>query len=50
MKIPIFKMSAIHSLNPRAEQARRGQALEINIGAAEAIAQVLQPNFGPTGQ
>ena len=42
-------MSAIHNLNPKAEHARRGQALEINIGAAEAIMEVIKTNFGPTG-
>eukprot|EP00703_Trepomonas_sp_PC1_P004419 JAP92187.1 TCP-1 chaperonin subunit zeta [Trepomonas sp. PC1] len=42
-------MSAIHNLNPKAEHARRGQALEINISAAEAIMEVIKTNFGPTG-
>ncbi|CAL5970630.1 TCP-1_chaperonin subunit zeta [Hexamita inflata] len=42
-------MSALHNLNPKAEHVRRGQALEINIGAAEAIMEVIKTNFGPTG-
>jgi len=40
---------SIHTLNPKAEFARRGQALEINITAAEGIMQLLRTNFGPTG-
>ena len=46
---PNFYMSAIHNLNPKAEHARRGQALEINISAAEAIMEVMKTNFGPAG-
>lgn len=42
-------MSAIHTLNPKAEHVRRGQALEINISAAEGIMQIMRTNFGPSG-
>lgn len=42
-------MSAISALNPKAEVARSGQALLININAAAGLQDVLKTNLGPRG-
>merc|ERR1712004_816513 len=44
-----LKMSAISMLNPKAEVARAGQALAVNISAAKGIQEVLKSNLGPRG-
>ena len=36
-------------LNPKAEVARAGQALAVNISAAKGIQEVLKSNLGPRG-
>lgn len=43
------KMSAIKSLNPKAEVARAAQALALNISAAKGLQDVLTSNLGPKG-
>merc|ERR1711983_244083 len=45
----ILKMAAISMLNPKAEVARAGQALAVNISAAKGIQEVLKSNLGPRG-
>jgi T-complex protein 1 subunit zeta len=42
-------MSAITTLNPKAESARQAQALAINITAARSLADMLKTNLGPKG-
>ncbi|XP_054166809.1 T-complex protein 1 subunit zeta-like [Oppia nitens] len=42
-------MSAIHSLNPKAEVARHQQALAVNISGAKGLQEVLKTNLGPKG-
>ncbi|CAL1536783.1 unnamed protein product [Lymnaea stagnalis] len=42
-------MSAIKSLNPKAEVARAAQALAVNISAAKGLQDVLRTNLGPKG-
>jgi len=42
-------MSAIKSLNPKAEVARAGAALAVNISAAKGLQDVLRTNLGPKG-
>lgn len=42
-------MSAIVSLNPKAEVARAAAALAVNISAARGIQDVLKSNLGPKG-
>lgn len=42
-------MSAITTLNPKAESARQAQALAINISAARGLADMLKTNLGPKG-
>ncbi|KAK2165917.1 hypothetical protein LSH36_44g06003 [Paralvinella palmiformis] len=42
-------MSAIKSLNPKAEVARAAQALAINTSAAKGLQDVLRSNLGPKG-
>jgi len=42
-------MAAISMLNPKAEVARAGQALAVNITAAKGIQEVLKSNLGPRG-
>lgn len=42
-------MSAITTLNPKAESARQAQALSINISAARGLAEMLKTNLGPKG-
>merc|ERR1712029_1218497 len=44
-----IEMSAISLLNPKAEVARAGQALAVNISAAKGIQEVLKSNLGPRG-
>jgi hypothetical protein len=41
--------SAIQLANPKAEVARRGQALNLNINAALGLQDVLKSNLGPKG-
>merc|ERR1712213_97305 len=43
------KMSAVKSLNPKAEIAKSHQALAINIGAARGLRDVMRTNLGPKG-
>jgi len=42
-------MAAISMLNPKAEVARAGQALAVNISAAKGLQEVLKSNLGPRG-
>jgi T-complex protein 1 subunit zeta len=42
-------MSAITTLNPKAEVARAAQALAVNIAAAKGLQDVLRSNLGPKG-
>ena len=42
-------MAAISMLNPKAEVARAGQTLAVNIGGAKGIQDVLKTNLGPKG-
>jgi T-complex protein 1 subunit zeta len=35
--------------NPKAEVARRGQALSLNVNAALGLQEVLKTNLGPKG-
>lgn len=42
-------MSAIHSLNPKAEVAKAAAALAVNISAAKGLQDVLKSNLGPKG-
>ena len=42
-------MSAIKSLNPKAEVAKAAQALSLNINAAKGLQDVLTSNLGPKG-
>ncbi|KAK3084879.1 hypothetical protein FSP39_020679 [Pinctada imbricata] len=42
-------MSAVKSLNPKAEVARAAQALAVNISAAKGLQDVLKSNLGPKG-
>ncbi|KAI8848928.1 chaperonin Cpn60/TCP-1 family [Chytridium lagenaria] len=41
--------SAVQLANPKAEVARRGQALQLNINAALGLQDVLKSNLGPKG-
>ncbi|KAI3405452.2 CCT6 [Candida oxycetoniae] len=41
--------SSLQLLNPKAESFRRGQALQVNINAAQGLQQVLASNLGPKG-
>ena len=45
----VSNMSAIKSLNPKAEVARASQALAVNISAARGLQDVLKTNLGPKG-
>ena len=42
-------MSAVKSLNPKAEVARAAQALQVNISAARGLQEVMKTNLGPKG-
>ena len=42
-------MSAIKTLNPKAEVARAAQALAVNTSAARGLQDVLRTNLGPKG-
>jgi T-complex protein 1 subunit zeta len=42
-------MSAVQLANPKAEVARRGAALSLNITAACGLQNVLKSNLGPKG-
>ena len=42
-------MAAIQTLNPKAEIARRAEALAVNISAAKGLQEVLRTNLGPKG-
>ncbi|KAF3840992.1 hypothetical protein F7725_006854 [Dissostichus mawsoni] len=44
-----FAMSAVKSLNPKAEVARAQAALAVNISAARGLQDVLKSNLGPKG-
>jgi T-complex protein 1 subunit zeta len=41
--------SAVQLANPKAEVARRGQALALNCNAALGLQEVLRTNLGPRG-
>ena len=41
--------AAVQLANPKAEVARRGQALQLNINAALGLQDVLKSNLGPKG-
>ena len=42
-------MSAVKSLNPKAEVARAAQALAVNTAGARGLQDVLRTNLGPKG-
>ena len=42
-------MSAIETLNPKAEVARAARALQLNTSAARGLQEVLSSNLGPKG-
>ena len=42
-------MSAIQTLNPKAEEAKAQQALQVNMQAALGLQEVLKSNLGPRG-
>ena len=42
-------MSAIHTVNSKAEVARHAQALAVNISGARGLQEVLKSNLGPKG-
>merc|ERR1719346_217080 len=42
-------MSAVKSLNPKAEVAKAAAALAVNISAAKGLQEVLKTNLGPKG-
>jgi hypothetical protein len=42
-------MSSIQMLNPNADVARRAQALQITINAAQGLQNVIKTNLGPKG-
>jgi T-complex protein 1 subunit zeta len=44
-----LRSSALQLANPKAEIARRGQALQHNITAALGLQEVLKTNLGPKG-
>ena len=41
--------AAVQLANPKADVARRGQALQLNIQAATGLQSVLKSNLGPKG-
>ena len=41
--------SAVQSINPNADVVRRGQALLVNINAAQGLQNVVKSNLGPKG-
>ena len=41
--------SAVSLINPNAEVARRGQALQLNINGAVGLMEVVRSNLGPKG-
>eukprot|EP00842_Homolaphlyctis_polyrhiza_P006623 jgi/Hompol1/6962/HPOL_001016-RA len=41
--------AALQLANPKAEVARRGQALQLNINAALGLQEVVKTNLGPKG-
>ena len=41
--------AAVQLANPKAEVARRGQALQLNINGALGLQDVLKSNLGPKG-
>ena len=45
----LVDMSAVKSLNPKAEVARAAQALQLNINGARGLQEVLRTNLGPKG-
>lgn len=45
----LSKMSALKSLNPKAEIMNRSAALFMNINAAKGLEDVMKTNLGPTG-
>lgn len=42
-------MSSIQLLNPNADIARRAQALQITVNAAQGLQGVIKTNLGPKG-
>jgi len=42
-------MSSIQLLNPNADVARRAQALQITVNAAQGLQNVIKSNLGPKG-
>lgn len=42
-------MASVNLVNPNAEIARSGEALQLNISAAIALQSVLATNLGPKG-
>ena len=45
----VVEMSAIKSLNPKAEVTRAAHSLQLNITAARGLQEVLRTNLGPRG-
>ncbi|KXS16080.1 T-complex protein 1 zeta subunit [Gonapodya prolifera JEL478] len=46
---PTWASAAVTTINPKADVARRGQALQLNINAALGLQEVLRTNLGPKG-
>jgi T-complex protein 1 subunit zeta len=42
-------MTSIQTLNPKAELARASAALELNVGGARGLQEVMRTNLGPKG-
>lgn len=42
-------MSSLQMLNPSADMARRAQALQITVNAAQGLQNVIKTNLGPRG-
>lgn len=41
--------AAIKQINPKADVARSGQAILVNVNAAQGLQEVLKTNLGPKG-
>lgn len=42
-------MSSIQLINPNADTAKRAQALQITVNAAQGLQNVIKTNLGPKG-
>jgi hypothetical protein len=43
------QMSSIQLINPNADTAKRAQALQITVNAAQGLQNVIKTNLGPKG-